>query len=482
LINLISALPVAVDSDVVLPFDSPYWERSDLGGFANDFLWKANTNTQSILFRARLPVVALALLLAIVVYLWARELYGKKAGLLALTLTVFSPNLLAHGSLATNDLGFTFFAVLSAYTFWRWLRRPDWKRAVVASICFGLALATKYSAFFLIPALPLTAIACWLTDPAEEKPMRKILRFSAWLAVIALAGAVTVWAVYGFKVGQIKGEGWTLPAPGYIAELKVAANRIEKGNPTFLLGSHSKTGWWYYFPATFAVKTPLPTLALILAGLVHILRKRVWRDALPLLIPVVIYFAGSMMSPLNIGYRHLLPALAFLIIFASQTGEVLFRAKSKLVWCGVALIAWLTISVGATFPHHLAYFNEAIGGMSNSYKVLVDSNLDWGQDLPGLKEYMQREGIEKVKLSYFGSVDPAVYQIDYEPLPSYPRYQWNQDTIPPTLSNPEPGVYAISATCLQGGFFGNKDLFKWFRDREPDATIGYSILIYRHKR
>ncbi|MEW6210742.1 MAG: glycosyltransferase family 39 protein [Acidobacteriota bacterium] len=482
LINLVSALPVAMDSSVALPLDSPYWERSDLGGFANEFLWKANTNTQSILFRARLPIIALALLLALVVYAWARELYGKKAGLLALTLTAFSPNILAHGSLATNDLGFTFFAVLSAYTFWRWLRQPDWKRAMIASLCFGLAMATKYSAFFLIPALPLTAIAYWMTDPAEEKPLRKILRFSAWLVVIALAGALTVWAVYGFRVGQIKGEGWTLPAPAYIAELKVAANRIEKGNPTFLLGSHSRTGWWYYFPVTFAVKTPLPTLALIFASLVYVCRKRVWRDGLPLLIPVAIYFAGSMMSPLNIGYRHLLPALAFLIIFASQMGEVLFKAKSKLVWGAVALIVWLTISVGSTFPHHLAYFNEAIGGMSNSYKVLVDSNLDWGQDLIGLKEYMQREGIEKVKLSYFGSAEPGVYQIDYEPLPGYPRYQYNQDIIPPVLSNPEPGVYAISATCLQGGFFSNKDLFKWFRDREPDAVIGHSIFIYRHKR
>jgi hypothetical protein len=207
----------------------------------------------------------------------------------------------------------------------------------------------------------------------------------------------------------------------------------------------------------------------------------VWRNALPLLIPVVIYFAGSMMSPLNIGYRHLLPVLLFLIIFASQVGEVLWKPKSKLRWASVVLIGWLVISVGTTFPDHLAYFNEAVGGSNNGYKVLVDSNLDWGQDLIGLKEYMQREGIKSVKLSYFGCVDPAIYGIEYEPLPGYPRYQWNQDFIPPTLSNPEPGVYAISATCLQGGFFGNRDIFEWFRDRKPDAVIGHSIFVYRHK-
>ena len=482
LVNLISALPIALDSSILLPLDHPSWPTRNLGDFANQFLWKTNTNTQSILFRARLPIIALAVLLAMVVYAWARELYGKKAGLLALTLTAFSPNVLAHGSLATNDVGFTCFAILSAYTFWRWLRKPDWKRAMTASLCFGLAMASKFSALFLIPALALTAIAYWLTDPAEEKPFKKIFRFSGWLVVIALAGALMVWAIYGFKVGQVRGAGLTIPAPAYLAELKLTADRIQKGNPTFLLGEHSKTGWWYYFPVTFAVKTPLPTLLLIIAGLVYIFRNRVWRDALPLLIPVAIYFAGSMMSPLNIGYRHLLPALVFLIVFAAQMGEVLWKPKSKLVWGSVFLIGWLVVSVGTTFPDHLAYFNEAIGGTSNGYKVLVDSNLDWGQDLTGLREYMQREGIESVKLSYFGSVDPAVYGIEYEPLPGYPRYQWKQDFIPPSLSNPEPGVYAISATCLQGGFFSNHEMFKWFRDREPDAVIGHSIFVYRHKQ
>jgi len=379
LVNLISAIPIALDSSILLPLDHPSWAGRNLGDFANEFLWKTNTNTQSILFRARLPIIALTLLLALVIYLWARELYGKRAGLLALTFTAFSPNLMAHGSLATNDAGFTCFAVLSAYTFWRWLRKSDWKRATIASLCFGLAMASKFSALFLIPALALTALAYWLTDPAEEKPLKKILRFSGWLVVIALAGALMIWAVYGFKVGQVRGAGLTIPAPDYLAQMQLTATRIEKGNPTFLLGEHSKTGWWYYFPVTFAVKTPLPILLLIITGLLYIFSKRVWRNSLPLLIPVAIYFAGSMMSPLNIGYRHLLPALAFLIVFAAQMGEVLWKPKSKLIWGGIFLAVWLVVSTGTAFPDHLAYFNETIGGMSNGYKVLVDSNLDWGR-------------------------------------------------------------------------------------------------------
>jgi hypothetical protein len=111
-------------------------------------------------------------------------------------------------------------------------------------------------------------------------------------------------------------------------------------------------------------------------------------------------------------------------------------------------------------------------------KILVDSNLDWGQDLIGLREYMTQENIPSVNLSYHGPADPAAYGVVYEPLPSYPYNQWTSDTVPDVLLNPPSGVYAISVNNLQGLRFKNHDLYATFRQRKPDAIVGNSIFIY----
>jgi hypothetical protein len=134
------------------------------------------------------------------------------------------------------------------------------------------------------------------------------------------------------------------------------------------------------------------------------------------------------------------------------------------------------------FPHYLTFFNELAGGPSNGYKVLVDSNLDWGQDLIRLRKYMTEQNIPSVKLSYHGTADPAAYGVVYEPLPSYPYNQWAGDTVPDILLNPPSGVYAISANNLQGLRFKNHDLYATFRERKPDAVVGHSIFIYRINR
>lgn len=481
LINLIGALPLLPDRNLVLPLDDPSWHTSNLDLFAREFLWKVNPNSHSIVFRARLPIIALTLLLGVIVYAWGRELYGRSAGLLGLTLLAFDPNVLAHGSLATNDMGLACFVTLSAYTFWRWLRWPTWSRAVVATLALGLAQASKFSAIFLIPALSVTALIHWLLMPAEKRRPRTALHLLGWLALIGVAAALTLWAVYGFKLGPLSDQELTVPASAYFNELQKIIEQIRTGHPTFLLGSYSTTGWWYYFPVAFAVKTPLPTVLLVVASLIYAWRRRAWQQGLPLLIPVAIYFGFSMIGSFNIGYRHLLPAVAILLIFTGQLGQIRWQIKSKPAWAGAVLLIWLVIGTWSTFPHYLAYFNEIAGGPDGGYRVLVDSNLDWGQDLIGLKDYMNREGIESVKLSYFGSAYPEAYGIAYEPLPGYPRHTWPYNSTPQVLSSPVPGVYAISVTNLQGALFPKHDLYAWFRARKPDAIIGHSIYIYRLK-
>ena len=479
LIEVLATLPLLADRNLVVPLrDSASSTVSNLA-YSDQLLWRLNQNGPSIVARARLPIIVLTLLLAVTVYAWTRELFGPPSALLALTLLTFDPNILAHGNLATNDIGVTCFATLALFAFWRWMIRPTGTRAVIAGLTLGLALVSKFSAVYLIPVVMIILVTdrIWKSTSASRLNAKTTL---AYLAVIAAAAYCAIWVVYGFHVGTLK--GYPLPAREYLTALQAGTTLIAGGKPSFLLGAYSPTGWWYYFPVAFAVKTPLPTLILIGASFVFVYRRGTWRSTLPLLIPVVIYFAICLASTFNIGYRHLLPILPCLFIFTGQLALIDWKTSRPGAGAVLAMVVWLTIGSVMIFPHYLTFFNELAGGPDNGYKILVDSNLDWGQDLIGLRKYMAQQNIPSVKLSYHGTADPTAYGVVYEPLPSYPYNQWTGDTVPDILLNPPSGVYAISANNLQGLRFKNHDLYATFRDRKPDAIVGHSIFIYRINR
>lgn len=502
LIGAISALPLVFNSQIILPIPSASWQNRKTYDFAEEFLWGVNQNGSAIVDRARIPILFLTLLLGLTCYLWGRELYGVYAGLVALILVTFDPNILAHGKLATNDLGMALFSTASLYTFWRFLRKPGWGRATVAGVILGLALTAKFSALFLLGAQGLMTIADYWMASGKKRTRQRLFQWLIMNSLVVFTAGVVVWAVYGFQIGPLHEAGISLPAPDYINGAFSIAGRVENGNPSFLLGQYSLKGWWYYFPVVFIVKTPLPSLLIIGAAFIYAIRRReVWQEAVRVLIPVALYFAMSLNSSLNIGYRHLLPILPLLFIFAGQTENLLkrdklpstqntegespraagFLAVGKSRW-GLVLVVplvWLMVETALIFPDHLAYFNELVGGSSRGYKVLADSNLDWGQGLIQLREYMAKENLDSVKLSYFGSAHPEQYGIVSEPLPAFPRNMALVGAIGNTLDDPPAGVYAISVTNLQGVFFANHELYNWFRARKPDAVIGHSIFIYR---
>ena len=476
LIEVIATLPLLADRNLVVPLrDSASSTVSNLA-YSDQLLWRLNQNGPSIVARARLPIVGLTLLLALTVYAWTRELFGPTCGLLALTMLSFDPNILAHGNLATNDMGVTCFATLTLYAFWRWMARPTAARAVIAGLALGFAEVSKFSAVYLIPVLMIILLTdrIWKSTAASRLTVKTAL---AYVAVIGVAAFCAIWLGYGFNVGTIK--CYPFPALEYLNGLQAATTLIAGGKNSFLLGAYSPNGWWYYFPVAFAVKTPLPTLILIGASFVFVWRRRMWRSTFPLLIPVVIYFAICLASPFDIGYRHLLPILPCLFIFTSQLALIERKTSRIRTAAFSGMVIWLIIASVMTFPHYLTFFNEIAGGPDNGYKILVDSNLDWGQELIGLRNYMTQENIPSVKLSYHGTADPTAYGVQYEPLPSYPYNQWTSDTVPDILLNPPAGVYAISANNLQGLRFKNHDLYATFRQRKPDAIVGHCIFIYR---
>jgi hypothetical protein len=242
------------------------------------------------------------------------------------------------------------------------------------------------------------------------------------------------------------------------------------------MGDISDHGWWYYFPVTMLLKTPLLTFAMLALALWDTVRGKRWAAEAPVLTFPVVYVLLALSSPLNIGYRYLLPIIPFLLLYGGKVAGLTWIRPS---WLRTKLLPlFLTIYAGVSLwlhPHYLAYFNVLAGGPSGGHRYLVDSNLDWGQDLKLLSEYLDEQGLDNVWLGYFGSADPSYYGIGFRHLFPPGSSRTAEDFAP---ISPAPGWYAISATALQGPFSVEADVLDWFRRHDPVAKIGYSIFVY----
>jgi hypothetical protein len=472
LVNVLSALPAHLLLDLRLPLDG-WWEAGEWYHFADNFLWRVNQDPDRIVFLARLPIIGLGLMLAALVFRWASARFGPWGGLLAAAFCALDPNILAHERLSTTDVGGTFFVFLAAYAFWRMLRRPSASRILWAGLALGLAFAAKLLALLFGPILALAI----LLDAIPSGPGRicRLLSRLGILLVMTLLALLVVWAAYRFQVGPLEEGSISVPAPPYVQGIQAILNFASGGRPGYLLGQLNTEGWWYYFPVAFAVKTPLATLAGLLIATLAMMR-RPSRDDLFILLPSLLFFLILTTARLNLGYRHLLPILPFLAVHLARL--VRLRASPYLP---VALVLWLALATVCVYPHFLAYFNPIGGGPENGWRILADSNVDWGQDLKGLRVWMDREGVGRVRLSWFGSAYPEAYSIVYDPLPGVgfgSHFELWSDP-PFTRDAPEPGIYVISANNLVGIALPDPDLYAWFRTRPPDDHVGYSLLIYQ---
>ncbi len=490
-----AALPLLAVADLGSPDSAPSWASTDpisLLWVTEEFFYPYRP-LDRLVIPGRLMVALLGVLLGSLVYRWAVDLFGHWAGLGALLWVTVDPNLLAHAGLATNDLAVTVGSLAALYTFWRLLHRPNVGRALLAGLALGLALSTKLNALLLLPAQGLLLLVFLLRPPRRHQPpslhtIHYPLPFL--LAVLAwLVAAFTLWAGYGFELRTLPGWPFPLPAGTHWLLLERVVEATGGGHPAFLMGRLSTTGWWYYFPLAFAIKTPLPVLFLLLAALVALVggwQRRPLVDELALGGFVLLYTAATVYSRLNIGYRHILPILPLLAILAARlltpTTRRLPSLLSRLPPTAYrlplyALFLWQTIGTLSIWPFHLAFFNELVGGAEQGYRYLVDSNGDWGQNWKALHEYMEREGIDRVRLSTFVEYSAALdwYGVSYDPLP--PLHA--APGVLPSRLNPPPGVYAISTTTLQGVLLADPGMYDWFRHREPDARIGHTLFVYR---
>jgi hypothetical protein len=514
LLNVISAIPLLFLNLKVQTYD-PH-QSSFL--FVHDFLYVLNDNAEQIIFWARIPTILLSLLLGSFVFKWASELYGVESGLLSLLLYAFSPNILAHSGLATTDLGASCFTFLACYCLWKFSSRPSVGNLLLAGLTLGLALISKFSTIFLLPIYLLFPLIQPFLDGPQPRPDRSMGRpdpkvhtitgslkkvgqlmvYSGLIVGISLFFIVAAYPSYlkpwyrfdetilpaaqrVYPKAEINKGLWHLvssirvPGREYVLGLLGIVEHSKMGHDAFLWGKISNRGWWYYYLAALAIKTPI-ALQIMLLFAIHVswsrrMRKTdLYNDFFMVLPPLLLLTAISVGS-VKIGLRHVLPIFPFIFVFIGRlfepgTKRRLFSAAT------LCLTIWYLLSSVSIYPHYLAYFNEYVGGPANGYKYLVDSNLDWGQDLKGLKEYIERRSIKEVKLAYFGTADPEYYGISYEPIST-------QDLVAVKEGRFTRGVFAISATFLQGLYHpADRDRYEWFRDRTPTAQIGYSIFVY----
>lgn len=478
-----------------------------------DFLYANDAET--LLRRTRLMVSIFAFLLALLVFRAADVMFGRGAGLLALALFVFEPNLLAHGAIVSTDVGVAFGLFAAVYAFYRYVKRPTSWRLLVAGFAAGLALATKHSGALIFPILLVLAAAEVLvihhpSAPGGEGRGRKLLRLSAALVAIMVIAVAVLWATYGFRFAARPG-GEAMPSfseSSQSAHLVGAHNvLVEKalvgilrhrllpeayvyggafvlfeavvGSPTFVLGKLYPRGVWFYFPVVLAIKCTLGFLLLLLVA--EVARKyatrAILREILFLGIPMTVFLGFAMASHHDVGVRHIFPVFPFLIVRIA--GGAWKLGQQGRAWAA-AMALLLVFHAGSSlraFPNYLAYSNEAWGGPARTYRVLSESSVDWGQGLKAVRRYLDDRHIRNCWFAYYGSADPAYYQIPCQRLPGGMDMDWDAPIVPREYE----GTVLISASQLPWAVWGPAQLnpYAQFQNLEPVDQIADSIFVYR---
>jgi len=428
------------------------------------------------------------------VYRWACDRFGHWGGVLAVAVMAWDPNMIAHSQLNTTDLGVTLFAFACMFCVSRLMRRFSWALLFAAGALAGAAMAAKASGVMVLPVV--VALLAWPRVrasgtawsmrrrglPAAHAASPSLDTGAAWArnaVVVAAVALLTLWASYGFEWSVLPGVPYPVPLASHIQALLNLQSQSRF--LTFLCGVRRQGGWWWYFPFAFVTKTPVPLMLALGAALVTSIRQprqAEWEGRVLGLFPLV-YVVVSLASGMNIGYRHLLPAFPFVYVTIGRLGLRVFGGLGSSWGWGtragcLGLGLWYVASTMAVYPFALAYFNELLGGPANGYHYLADSNVDWGQSFKALRAYLSQARVGWVWSSHYTWTDPAAYGVAYRPLPPVP--QAGSGLSRPY--DPLPGVYAISATTLQGLVVTDPNTFKWFRHREPTAQPGYGLLVY----
>ncbi len=464
-----------------------FWSASDVWRIGQEFLYESGNSPELLLATSRAAMTLWGVAAGLLVFVWSRRLWGTAGGLLSLSLCAGSATVLAHAPLVTSDMCAAVCLLAATGAFWAFLEKPGRGRLAASLALTGLCAIAKFS-FLLLPAI-YAVLFFWheATKPSALSRARLLGSLGRLLPLVILhAGAalLVIWAAFGFRY-EAAAPGlpaaanlyvpWEelLPEQGARRMLLVALKehqilpqafthglayvlRASEARGAFAAGEVSTTGWWWFFPYAFVLKSTFAELLVVIA--LAALATRRWiarkpqitndlRRLAPLLVLLGVYGLASLTSNLNIGHRHILPLYLPLFVCA---GALLHPGAGRIARGCAALVGLLlAVETTRTYPNYFSYFNAFAGPPETRFEHLVDSSLDWGQELPALASWLaaNRRPEEPVYLTYFGVGDPrheGISAIQFAPYSTLWR--------PPRIEPLEPGLYCVSATILQDSY------------------------------
>ncbi|MEX2044460.1 MAG: glycosyltransferase family 39 protein, partial [Opitutus sp.] len=412
--------------------DNEYWRVSDAWVIGHQFFYETGEDHFPRLMAGRAMIALFSVATGALIFAWSWRLFGAAGAFVSLALFTFSPDFLAHGALVTSDVCMAFFFLAAAGAWWRHLHDGRARWWCLSAVTVGLAFVAKYSAVLLILMMAVMAIVrAWAPEPLllGSRSFRTPVKRLAVVTVSALGhgvvAAVLIWACYGFRFGAFNSnlppaDHFIFPRVafthhggplGQLVGAATAAQLLPDGflygfsyviettgaRAAFLNGDYSVTGWPTFFLWTFLFKTTVPLLlitALLTCLAVRLVRSPgAWRRfyrVTPLVTLFVVYWIFSITSHINIGHRHILPVYPVIFIAAGILGRWLASRRLAAVAIVAGLLGWHAAEAARVAPYFLGYFNPIAGGPENGWRHLVDSSLDWGQDLPGLRKWLDK--------------------------------------------------------------------------------------------
>ena len=423
------------------------------------------------LARARLGALPLFVILLLTTWVWARRVADERTAAVAAFFAASNPNLLAHAGVAGTDMGPAALMPPALLAWSMWMERPVLARAVALGGIVALCGLTKFNGIaYLAPAAIGVAA---LVSGGRVRATWSGLRLRS-LAIAVVVALLVTWAMYRFSIGKLGTH--TVPAPEFFQGLGAFFRHGTGGHPSYLFGRVKLGGWWYYDIIAVLVKTPIPLLLLGALGIWLAARElRVLRRGAnvpphdhritelgALLLGILSVMGVASATPVDIGVRLDLAIYPMLAVLAAMgfvwAWERAGRASTR--FAVAALLGWSVLEVAAAHPDHIAYFNQLAG--PEPERVLVDSNLDWGQDLYRLRDAANDFRIDSLRVHYFGSAEFAAVG-----LARTRRLRPNERAT---------GWVAASETFYAGVWADSA--LNWLHAYQPVARVGRSIRLY----